>query len=180
LQGADLARVVTLMANTGQRGSDVVKMRWTDMTVHEGRLGINVTQKKTGLQIWVPLTLELARVIETWERRPGYLVLQRNGKPFSRERLSVYWDDERAQNPALAPLNEAACTLHGLRATAVVRLRRAGANAQQIADMVGISVPMVERYCRFATQKDNALAAVHYLDRTGTEQARLKFHESGP
>jgi integrase len=176
---ADLARVVTLMANTGQRGSDVVKMSRSDFRTHEGHPGINVKQKKTGLEIWIPFTRELIAVIETWEVRPGYLVLQRNGKPFTRERLSVYWDDERATNPALAPLLEAGCTLHGLRATAVVRLRRAGANAQQIADMVGMSVPMVERYCRFANQKDNALAAVHYLDRTRTEQARLKSREPG-
>jgi integrase len=48
-----LARVITLGANTGQRGSDLVKMRWSDIEEYEGRPGINVTQKKTGLVIWV-------------------------------------------------------------------------------------------------------------------------------
>ncbi len=40
--------------------------------------------------------------------------------------------------------------------------------------MVGLSVAMVERYCRFADQKQSALAAVHHLDRLGTglEQER--------
>ncbi len=159
-----IARVITLAANTGQRGSDIVKMRWTDLQVHDGRQGINVVQKKTGLQIWIPLTLELSRAIDTWERRPGFLVLKRNGQPLTRPQLSVYWDWQRAHNSALAPLNEAGCVLHGLRATAVVRLRRAGANELQIADMVGMSVQMVSRYCRFAVQKENALAAVHFLD----------------
>jgi integrase len=36
----ELARVVTLAANTGQRGSDLVKMRWTDLEDYNGRTGI--------------------------------------------------------------------------------------------------------------------------------------------
>ena len=39
----DLARLITLGANTGQRGSDLVKMRWSDIEEFKGRLGINVT-----------------------------------------------------------------------------------------------------------------------------------------
>src|SRR5262245_19950219 len=65
----ELARVVTLAANTGQRGSDLVKMRWTDLEVYNGLTGINVTQKKTGRQIWVPVTQELATAMAGWERR---------------------------------------------------------------------------------------------------------------
>ena len=62
--------------------------------------------------------------------------------------------------------------LHGLRATAVVRLRRAGATIPQIADMVGMSAPMVARYCRFSVQRENALAAVHYLDKNKPERKK--------
>jgi integrase len=51
--------MVTLAANTGQRGSDLVRMRWTDIEEYEGRPGINVTQRKTGLVIWIPMTQEL-------------------------------------------------------------------------------------------------------------------------
>ena len=54
-----LARVITLAANTGQRGSDLVKMRWSDIEEVNGRPGINVTQQKTGLVIWVPLRKSL-------------------------------------------------------------------------------------------------------------------------
>jgi hypothetical protein len=61
--------------------------------------------------------------------------------------------------------------MHGLRATAVVRLRRAGVPVLLIGDMVGMSRQMVERYCRFSVQRENALAAVHYLDRTAGERA---------
>ena len=169
-----LARVITLASNTGQRGSDLVKMRWSDLETYEGRPGINVTQKKTGLQIWVPFTEQLSAAIETWERRPTFLLLKEDGLPFSREQLSNQWLRERDTRPDLAPLKAAGLVIHGLRATAVVRLRRAGATTGQIAAMVGMSEPMVNRYCRFSVQRDNALAAVHYLDKTKVERPEKK------
>ena len=43
-----LARIVTLAANTGQRGSDLIKMRWSDIEEYEGRPGINVRRRKPG------------------------------------------------------------------------------------------------------------------------------------
>jgi integrase len=175
----DLARMVTLAANTGQRGSDLVKMRWTDIEEYEGRLGINVVQRKTGLKIWLPMTQELEAAIGTWERRPGYLILKPDGTPYIREDLSNHWLRERNKNPALAPLRPLGLSMHGLRATAVVRLARAGASTRQIADMVGMSEPMVARYCRFSSQRKNALAAVHYLDRTPREHAIKKSSGNG-
>lgn len=160
-----MARIITLAANTGQRGSDIVRMRWSDIEEFEGRLGINVTQQKTGLVVWVPLTKELERAIATWERRlPDFFALKADGLPFTRPQLSDQWETDRDGNPALAPLKAAGLTLHGLRATAVVRLRRAGASTGQISNMVGMSEPMVNRYCRFSVQRENALAAVRYLD----------------
>jgi integrase len=168
----ELARVVTLAANTGQRGSDLVKMRWTDLEDYNGRTGINVTQLKTGRQIWVPITQELASAMAQWERRPGFILLRPTGIPWTRKALTWAWIVERDGNPALRPL--AGLVLHGLRATACVRLLRAGANTRQIADMVGMSEPIVGRYCRFSVQRENASAAVLYLDRTSRERAAQK------
>ena len=73
---------------------------------------------------------------------------------------------------ALAPLKLRASCCTASAAFAVVRLRRAGANTGQIADMVGMSEQMVKRYSRFSRQRENALAAVHYLDRTKPEQPK--------
>jgi integrase len=164
----ELARVVTLGANTGQRGSDLVKMRWTDLEIYNGRLGINVVQIKTGRQIWVPLTRELEAALAGWERRPGFILLRPTGIAWTRKALTWAWIVERDTNPALKPL--AGLVLHGLRATACVRLLRAGANTRQIADMVGMSEPVVGRYCRFSVQRENASAAVLHLDRTSRQQ----------
>lgn len=158
----DIARLVTLAANTGQRGSDLVRMRWQDIEEYEGRLGINVTQVKTDKVLWIPFTQELIAAVNTWERRPGYLVLKPNGTPYTRPQLSNAWLLHRQSNKALAALS--GLSFHGLRATAVIRLRRAGVSKPLIADFVGMSSQMVDRYCRKSEQRVNALAALEQME----------------
>lgn len=168
----EVRRIVVLAANTGQRGSDLITMRWSDIEEVDGRLGINVITQKVGLQLWIPFTVELAAAVATWERRPTQLLLKPNGEPYgARDQLTAAWVRERDGNAALASCR--GLVLHGLRATSVVRLRRSGATTPQIVDMVGLSAPMVERYSRFANQKQSAAAAVIHLDRarTGKEQS---------
>lgn len=172
----EFSRVITLAANTGQRGSDVVKMRWTDVEDYQGMLGINVIQQKTGKELWIPMTRPLRIAMATWERRPGFIVLTSSGLPWSRASLSHAWARERDSNASLKSLGEAGLVLHGLRATACVRLSRAGANSRQISDMVGMSEPMVTRYCRLSEQRQNAIAAVTKLDGTPWER-RLKLDD---
>lgn len=162
-----LARVITVASNTGQRGSDLVKMRWTDLETYDGRLGLNVVTKKVGLQLWIPLTQELTAALNTWTRRPGFILLKEDEQPWTRQQLSDQWLRWRGSVPELAD-----CTLHGLRATAIVRLRRAGVSTGLISSLVGLSENMVNRYCRFAVQKDNAIAAVIQLDGTARERLR--------
>jgi integrase len=169
-----LSRAITLAANTGQRGSDLVKMRWTDLEEVDGRPGIKVLQKKTGLDIWVPFTTPLMAAIATWQRQPGFILLKKDGLPWTRPELSNQWLRARNTQAVLAPLKEAGLVLHGLRGTAVVRLRRAGVSSPLIGDTVGMSEQMVKRYCRFSDQRENALAAVHILDRTAIERSRDK------
>lgn len=168
----DLARAITLAANVGQRGSDLIRMCPTDLETYQGMAGINVTQKKTGKQVWVPITSPLAAAMQTWERRPGPYLTKRDGSPWTRKLLTMAWYLEIAGNPKLAPLKARGLVLHGLRGTACVRLKRAGATTAQIADMVGMSEPMVANYCRFSAQKENAVAAVIMLERTIGERKR--------
>jgi integrase len=168
----DLAHVVTLAVHTGQRGSDIVRMRWSDIEEQDDRQGINVIQQKTGRRLWVPFTAELSATLTTWKRNPPFfLILKPNGTPYTREHLSWHWNDERDTNPALVPLSEAGLVIHGLRATAVVRARKAGATVLEIASMFGMTEPTVARYSRLADQRDMAMAAVHRLDRTAGERA---------
>lgn len=182
----DLARIVTIAVHTGQRGSDVVRMRLTDIderidpATRERMAGIHVVQQKTGKRLWVPLTTTLAAKIAEWRptiRPPWLLVTRPSGEPYTRPLLSWHWNDERATNPHLAPLLEAKLKLHGLRATCVVRLRQRGASVLQICSMVGMSEPMVSRYSRLADQGDMAMAAVHYLN-AGTRGERKPSAEA--
>ncbi len=173
-----LARVVTLAANTGQRSSDLIKMRWTDIEYIGARPGINVIQRKTDRQLWVPFTRPLIAALETWERAPGFILLNPRGRPWRRSALSSAWKYHRNTTEALAPLKAAGLVLHGLRATACVRLNQAGANSRQISDMVGMSERMVERYLRFSIQKDNAMAAVIHLDARMMASKSLKNNGS--
>jgi integrase len=167
---ADLARAVTLGANTGQRGSDLVRMNPTDVEMFKGVEGIKVTQKKTGREVWVPIASPLAAVMATWERRPGPYLTKIGGGVWSRKALTQAWKYERDGNPKLATLKAADLTLHGLRGTACVRLLRAGATTAQIASMVGMSEEMVARYCRFSLQRETAVATVLQLERTIRER----------
>ncbi len=186
----DLARVVLLGVHTGQRGSDIVKMRWRDIEDQEDiisgerRPGINVVQKKTGNRLWIPFTRELAAIITVWSKvrvPPFFLVLKPDGEPYTRNQLSVKWNDERDNNPGLEPIKEAGLVLHGLRSTAVVRARKAGSTPLQISSMFGMSEPMVARYSRLADQREMALAAVHHLDGTRRErEAKRRTADNEP
>lgn len=164
----DLARAILLAANTGQRISDLVRMAWTDLEEIEGRLGINVIQKKTGLQLWIPFTQQLTAAVAAWERRPAPLLLRQDGARWKRSDLAMAWGRQREVNPKLEACR--GLVFHGLRASACVRLKRLGATTLQISDMVGLSEKMVIRYCRFSVQRENAMAAVHFLDGTPRER----------
>jgi integrase len=159
----ELARVIMLASSTGQRGSDLILMCWNHIEKDRGRSGIKVTQKKTGLELWIPMTQALSDALATWDRAPGPILRRADGQPWPRRNLmSVAWSRERDGNPLLEACR--GLTLHGLRATACVRLRRLGATESQISDMVGLSIPMVARYCRKSKQRDNAMAAADMLD----------------
>lgn len=141
---------------TGQRGSDVVRL-------HAGMIddgGFRITQQKTGREVWCPIDPELAAEMATWEKRLGPYLQQHWGKVYSRKLLDSQFNAARSAIPELAGV-----TFHGLRGTRVVELRQRGATTTQIQDQMGMSLPMIERYCRFADKKANGKAAVFALRR---------------
>jgi integrase len=161
----DLAKVVALAINTGQRGSDIVRMRWSDIEDQDGRKGIAVTQQKTGKRLWIPLTAEFSQRLYSWDKAPPFfLVLAPDGRQFTRNRLSHDWSIERDSNPALKGHKERGLVLHGLRASTVVRFRKMGFTELEISSYIGMSEPMVARYSRLANQKNMALATVERIE----------------
>lgn len=158
----DIARAITLGAYTGQRVSDLIHMGPAAIETYKGRDGINVTQKKTGRQIWIPISTKLAVAIASWEVKDGPFLLNRKGnKPWTAVRLRQSWDYEKETNPALKEHRTLGLVLHGLRGHCCVRLSREGLTDHQISDIVGMSIPMVGRYTRLSSQRDNALAALY-------------------
>jgi integrase len=178
-----LVRAVQLALHTGQRGSDLVRMCPTDIEEKVDpitgvrRRGINVAQQKTDLKLWVPFFAEFEAILATWERTPGPFIRHENGKPMSRSKLSCAWNHERDTNPDLIELSKAGLVLHGLRATAVVWRRKKGLTSLQIASIIGMSEPMVSRYCRLADQGTMAMAAIHFLDGTPGERQLSTFRK---
>lgn len=170
----DLGRAVLLAVSTGQRGSDIVKMRWSDIEEKGGRFGVNVIQRKTGVRLLVPFTHEFSAKVQKWERRPPFfLVLAPDGRQFSRSRLSHDWTYEREENALLASHKLRGLVLHGLRSTACVRLNSQGATTLEISSMTGMSEPMVARYCRLANKNRLAMQAMDRIDNVRTLQTNL-------
>jgi len=139
-----LRRAYVLGRYTGQRISDLVRLGWTD--IDEG--GFNLRQKKTGVRPWCPIFPELEAEMAKWEKRPGPFLLQDSGKPFTTNGLWKKLDKVREDNPEFGD-----AVWHGLRANAVIRLRQSGRTSMEISDAIGMSVPMVERYSRYADRK---------------------------
>lgn len=154
-------RGVMLALYTGQRVSDVVRLGWTD--VDDG--GFRIRQRKTGREIWCPIVSELSAEMVRWEKRPSPFVTQDDGSVYAAKLFSKHYAEARAGQPALA-----GTTLHGLRSTAVIRLRQAGLSTGQIGDIIGMSLAMIERYCRFADRKAGGQAALLTLERTSAER----------
>jgi integrase len=146
-----LRRAYFLARYTGQRGSDVVRLAET--FIDDG--GFRLSQKKTGRELWCPIEDAVAAEISTWERVPGAYLRQNHGKAYGQKLLDAQFAAARAEVPELA-----GTTFHGLRGTRVVELRQRGATTTQIQDQVGMSLRMIERYCRFADKKANGKASV--------------------
>jgi integrase len=146
-----LRRAYVLGRYTGQRASDIIRLGWTD--IDDGGFGLR--QKKTGVQPWCPILSELEAEMAKWEKRPGPFLLQDNGRPFTTNQLWKVFDKAREDIPALADT-----VWHGLRANAVIRYRQENLSALAISDAIGMSVPMVERYCRHADRKASGQAVL--------------------
>lgn len=160
-------RGVVLYLNTGMRGSDAVCMGWTD--IEDG--GFAYKARKTRRDVFCPILPELREEMATWQKRPGPLLYQEDGRakgrPYTRKLFSKHFAAQRDRIPELA-----GATLHGLRCTAVVRLKRAGLEVAQIGDIVGMSMPMIQRYCRFEDVKQSSLAAVVVLERVAADRKK--------
>jgi integrase len=149
-----LRRMAFLGRATGQRVSDLVKMRPADLVAD----GINVRiSKLRNKPHFVPLTATQMAEIRSWGVRDlGPFIVTLAGKRFAETYLNRVWRDWRASDDA-APIRELRMSIHGLRE--INDLRSIGTEDGAIADEIGMSVKMISRYLRFADKAASARAS---------------------
>jgi len=168
-----IRRGVLLYLYTGMRGSDAVRLG--PEHVDEGGFSLRTQKKKR--DVYCPILPELEEEMRTWSATEGPYLRQDEGRaqghPYTRKLFSKHFAEQRDAIPELAGV-----TLHGLRCTAVIRLRRAGLSVGQISDIVGMSLPTIERYCRFADRKASGKAALEALIRNEANAPTVKRSKS--
>jgi integrase len=147
---------LALLSCTGQRVSDVVKMRWTDFDGEE----INVRQQKTGAELWIPCHSTLLEALERTERKSEFILTGAFGKPYSDAHgLS------KMISTALSHMGVKGYSAHGLRHRAGKLLAQAGCTTPQIMAILGHrTFKEAERYTRGAEQRKLARQAIERLE----------------
>ena len=141
-----------LLLYTGQRGSDVYRMTWPDISGG----AIRVAQQKTAAKLIIPIHDALDRALSTANRTHLTILVTAYG-----ERFSVKGFGQMIS----AAIREAGlpqrCKAHGLRKAAARRLAEAGCSASEIAAINGHkTLAEVERYTRAADQERLARQAI--------------------
>jgi integrase len=140
--GPRLQVIMDLCIRTGQRISDILKIRRADLLEDEG---IRFEQMKTGAKRIVPWTPELRSVVARAKGLHGNLMAltllhNRKGKAPDYSTIKIQWD--KARKAGGVP----DATLHDLRAVAATAARRQGKDATAL---LGHTNPaQTERYLR--------------------------------
>ena len=149
-----LVQFKTGLHYTGQRGVDVVKMRWDD---YDGEL-INVVQQKTGERIWLHCPKPLRDILDRMKRNPihpEFIFTNKWKRPYiSAGTLSA------ALRHHLHSLGLFDYSMHGLRKNAGMELALAGCTVPEIMAVLGHKSPkMAIFYVKQAEKKRLGRAA---------------------
>jgi integrase len=147
-----LRLAVMLLLYTGQRRSDVVKMRWSQF---DGDV-IEVVQQKTGEYVPIPCHHRLKSILSVLPRRSEFILTGEHGRPYKADTLTVM---VRRQ---LHAIGIQGYTVHGLRKNAAQELAEAGSTLSEIMSVTGHRSPaMAMHYAKRAEKKRLARAAIN-------------------
>lgn len=136
---------------SGQRRSDLVRIKWTEL---EGDQFI-LTQQKTGKRLVLPILPAWRQALDATPRYGGYVISTKSGGPRALTGLTV---DFRDWTKAAGLKG---CTLHGLRKTLGKILAEHGATTRELMDTLGHdSIAHAELYSRDADQARLAESAM--------------------
>ncbi len=147
-----------LLLYTGQRGGDVVRMRWSDIAGSRIRVSQDKTRKGTTNELLIPIHPALARALQAGPVvGMTHVITDVRGKPLQRLTKIIAAAVKSAGLPSR-------CLAHGLRKAALRRLAEAGSTTKQIAAVSGHrSLSEIERYTARADQAGLAQAAIAKL-----------------
>jgi integrase len=116
-----------LLHYTGQRVSDVVRMRWGD---YDGER-IKVRQLKTGAQLSIRCHSRLKAVLDRAGRASEFMLTTRYGKGYQAHGLCGMIRMEAAR------IGAPECSAHGLRCNAATALAEAECSVHEIMSITG-------------------------------------------
>ena len=154
--GAKARLALALLLYSGQRRSDVVRMRQQD--IRNGKL--HIKQVKTGAELRIPVLPELQEIIAASPVGLTTFLVNELGKPYTPKYFGRWF---REQCDAVGLQH---CSAHGLRKAAARRFAEAGCSEHEIAAWTGhASLREVRRYTKAADQERLAVAAAQKLMR---------------
>jgi integrase len=175
---AHLWWVVAHALYTGQRQSDVLAMKRSDLRDGE----IRVVQEKTRKPLWIPLHSDLKAIqAEMFEAikearrnddRPGlstYLLVNSHGTPWTQDGFRASFQSEMDRR-IFAPFRRHRLVFHGLRKSAVVFMLEAGCSTKEVSAITGQSLQMVEHYSEQVSQRKLARAAILKWEQAGRKE----------
>jgi integrase len=161
-----LRLAVMLLLYTGQRRSDVVKMRWSQF---DGDV-IEVAQQKTGEYVAIPCHHRLKAILAALPRRSEFILTGERGQPYQGGSLSVMVRNQ------LRAIGIHGYSVHGLRKNAAQALAEAQCSIPEIMAITGHRSPgMAMHYAKRAEKKRLAKSAMDRWEAaeclTGTRKA---------
>ena len=153
-----LRHAFMLALYTGQRKSDLVRMKWDD---YDGKF-IHVVQRKTGKELYIPVHPKLRRALKEMredisqrKRLNPYILKNMYGDPLSPGSFS------RAVTQHARKIGLVGKCIHGIRKTTASILAEAGCSVWEIAAITGhSSVRELEAYAAGREQRRLAQSAV--------------------
>jgi integrase len=178
----EMLMAMLLYRYTGQRTSDVIKMKESDYKIDaDGDRWLHVFQKKTGKQLWIYCHSDLWPAIEAHmakhrKARPGRtdapLIQNTKGRQFGRRRFVAHWDDTAVKAKIVTLSGEKGVrrdrsnpTRHDLRRYATTRLAEVGCTHEQISSITGLSLSMIRTQTYNVRTKAQSKAGIKKLER---------------
>lgn len=165
-----LVEIISGLRYTGQRGSDLVDMRWED---YDGKR-INVVQQKTGERIWITCPAPFKRMLDTMTRHDAVYIFTNNWKRPYKHAGTL---GTAIRILVQKKLGFADYSMHGLRKNAGIELALADCKPSEIMAVLGHKSPKQAMfYCKMADRVrlgETATAKLEaYLEGRGAERVR--------